>query len=67
MLRRDLRQQQPPLPSVLDDEAVTTHLDLFGTGDALEWAENRHLEIEVGELRRGDAREPGVRAARGDR
>src|SRR5882672_9562302 len=45
--RRDLRQQQTAVPSLLHDEPVLADLDLFRARDRFERTEQRQLEIEL--------------------
>jgi membrane-bound metal-dependent hydrolase YbcI (DUF457 family) len=66
VLDRHLRQQEPPAPSAFNNETVPTNGDLCWPVDALQRAEHRDLDPEVGKLIDRDNREARVRAASRD-
>src|SRR5947208_4768063 len=43
---RDLRQEKAALPASFDDESVPADFDLLRTGDRLERAKQRELDVE---------------------
>src|SRR5713226_6164460 len=47
---RDLGQQKTPLPAILHHEAMATDGDVGRTGNRLERAEQRDLDVDLGEL-----------------
>src|SRR5206468_1715835 len=63
---RDLRQQQSAMPGPLDDETVPADFNVGRTGDRLERAQKRQLDLECRQLRGGDRRKSWIRAARRD-
>ena len=62
---RHLRQQQPALPALLDDQPVTADFDVVRRRDRLERPEQRHLDLQAGQFRGADRREPRIGAAGG--
>src|SRR6185503_11622587 len=54
---RDLRQQQPALTVLLDDQPVPAHFNLLRRCDRLERAEKRYLNLQAGQFPGGDRRE----------
>src|SRR5712691_3318305 len=59
-LSRDLRQEQSSPAAACDEQPVPSDLDIGGTADRLERAQQRQLDIDVRQFVRADWREPRV-------